>query len=182
MLRSALNVFFVVTLASLGLVSYFTKHYGTWSLPRPAPAAQRTSAPTPALPAAAVRAPLPSGQMEIAADPLGQYATDVEIDGRTIRMLVDTGASSVALTSEDAAALGLIRAKEDFKVRVTTANGVASAALAHLWRLRIGAIQIYDVDALVFPPGALAQDLLGMSALRKLSSFEISGGRLVLKQ
>ena len=116
------------------------------------------------------------------ADPLGHYVTDAEIDGHLIRVLVDTGASLVALTSEDAAALGFIRSKEDFKVRVTTANGVANAALAHLWQVRIGAIQIYDVDALVFPPGVLVQNLLGMSALRKLGGFEISAGRLVLKQ
>ncbi len=183
MLRSALNAFFALTLASLGLVSYVTTHYGTWSSPRAAlrPSGSK-SAPNPAPAPQAVSTRTSSDQMEIMADPLGHYVTDAEIDGHLIRVLVDTGASLVALKSEDAAALGFIRSKEDFKVKVTTANGVASAALAHLWRVRIGAIQIYDVDALVFPPGVLAQNLLGMSALRKLGSFEISAGRLVLKQ
>ncbi|MGO9023519.1 MAG: TIGR02281 family clan AA aspartic protease [Beijerinckiaceae bacterium] len=182
MFRSALNAFFVLTLASLGLVSYLTAHHGTRSSGGAAPGVQRAGSAIAAPTAAAVPARPLGSQMEIAPDPLGHYAADVEIDGRMIRMLVDTGASLVALRSEDAAALGLDRSKDDFKLKVMTANGVGSAALAHLWRVRIGDIQIYDVDALVFPPGVLAQNLLGMSALRKLSGFEISAGRLVLKQ
>jgi aspartyl protease family protein len=97
-------------------------------------------------------------------------------------MLVDTGASLVALTSEDAAMLGLRRAESDFRIAVTTANGMGRAAQARLWRVRIGGVEIYDVDALVFPPNVLRQSLLGMSALNKLRNFEISAGRLVLQQ
>jgi aspartyl protease family protein len=189
MLRSALGAFFVLALASLGLVSYVNAHHGTWFLarstlapaPAPIPQQNRQNASVQVPSAAVVPASL-SSQTEITANRLGHYAADVEIDGHVVRMLVDTGATWVSLTSNDAAALGIARSKEDFKIKVSTANGVGNAAAAHLWRVRIGSVEIYDVDALVLPPGVLAQSLLGMSALRKLRSFEISAGRLVLTQ
>lgn len=176
MLRSALAAFLVLSLASLALVSFITKHSGAWSSAAFAPAERGAGAaePAPAKPA--------GSEAVIQADPLGHFAADVDIDGHRIRMLVDTGASLVALTSEDAAMLGLRRAGSDFRVAVATANGMGHAAQARLWRVRIGGVEIYDVDALVFPPNVLKQSLLGMSALNKLRNFEISAGRLVLQQ
>lgn len=174
MFRSALNAFFVLTLASLGLVSYLTAH-------RTAPARQRVAAQFVPVSAPARPAAL-GGEIELVADHLGHYAANVEVEGRKIHMLVDTGASFVSLTSDDAETLGLSRSQADFKMRLSTANGIVRAAPIHLSQLRIGSIEIDDVDALILPPGALAQSLLGMSALNKLSSFAVSTGRLVLRQ
>jgi len=195
MLRSALGAFFILTVASLAFVSHVSKPGGLFgiALPQgggfaaplraspPAPAAAPRVAATPPVQAASLR---PFGlQMEIPADSRGQYATDVLVNGRMmIQMLVDTGATGVALTSEDAAALGIRPSSTDFRIRISTANGTTLGAPTRLGLVEIGDIRIYDVDAIVSQPGALQRSLLGMSALRKLSSFEISSGRLVLKQ
>jgi aspartyl protease family protein len=194
MVRSALGAFLILVVASLAFVSHVTKPGGVFGIAWPlggskAAPPQANLPASAAMPSAAVAPPVPAAalqpvdlQMEIPADPRGQYATNVVVNGRTMRMLVDTGASSVALTSEDARALGLRLSQADFRIRISTANGTALAAPARLGLVEIGDIRIYDVDAFVSQPGALQQSLLGMTALRKLRSFEISGGRLVLKQ
>jgi aspartyl protease family protein len=184
MFRSSLMACFVLAMASLGLVSYLTKHG------RPSP--QLTAAPpvptvnpvvsaTMAEPDRTSAQPL-SAETVLEADRFGHFIADVDIDGHRIKMLVDTGASFVSLSSEDAAALGLHPRNADFRIPTNTANGVGHVALAHLWRVRIGSVAIQDVDAFIAPPGAQKQSLLGMSALRKLRNFEFSASRLVLAQ
>lgn len=122
------------------------------------------------------------GQIAIAPDQFGNYLTDVEIDGRAIKMVVDTGATYVSLTSQDADALGINLAPVDFRYRTMTANGEGTAAKVHLNAVRIANIEIDGVDAFVMPPGSLGHSLLGMSALSRLAKVEISEGRLVLRQ
>lgn len=121
-------------------------------------------------------------RIEIAPDAAGNYLTDIDIDGRTIPVIVDTGATYLSLTSEDADALGINLAPADFRYRTMTANGISTAAKVHLDAVRIANIEIDDVDALVMRPGALGRSLLGMSALRRLGGVHISDGRLVLQR
>jgi aspartyl protease family protein len=120
--------------------------------------------------------------VEIAADASGNYLTNIDIDGRTIPVVVDTGATYLSLTSDDADALGINLAPSDFRYRTMTANGVGTAAKVHLNAVRIANIEIDDVDALVMQPGALGRSLLGMSALSRLGGVHISNGRLVLQR
>lgn len=122
------------------------------------------------------------GEYTIVADKMGQYAADVEIDGSRIHMLVDTGASSVALSYEDAAAVGLYPAPSDYKYAVSTANGAAKVARVKLRQVRLGPLIVPDVDAFVGERGALGKSLLGMTFLSKLSRIEAAAGALVLKQ
>lgn len=122
------------------------------------------------------------GQIAIAPDRAGNYATDVEIDGRLIHMVVDTGATYVSLTNEDADTIGLRPSPADYTYKTMTANGAGVAAKVHIDRLRIGSMEIDDVDAFVLPPGALGTSLLGMSALNRLGGVEMSNGMLVLRQ
>lgn len=122
------------------------------------------------------------GEFAIAADRLGQYVADVEIDGGRVHMLVDTGASSVALSYEDAAALGLYPLPSDFKYPVSTANGVGRVARVKLREVRLGSLVVRDVDAFIGERGALSASLLGMTFLARLSRIEAGAGRLVLKQ
>jgi aspartyl protease family protein len=183
MLRSTLGAFFLLAVASLGLVSYVTKHGGLNSpiVAMPAPAPRNAAVPiAPAAPVTAAAAQ--KREAILTANAQGHFAAGVYIDGLRIPMLVDTGASFVSLSNEDAARLGLHPTAADFRVPMSTANGVAYAAKVHLWRVNIGDVEIYDVDAVVNPPGSLKTSLLGMSALRKLRNFEFSGGRLVLEQ
>ena len=111
------------------------------------------------------------GRVELAPDRFGQYHAEVEIDGKRLAMLVDTGASFVALTYADAAAVGIRPMPSDFNIRMATANGMASAAEVRLREVRLDTIDVGDVPAIVMPQGVAATSLLGMSFLKKLGEF-----------
>lgn len=162
-------------------------------LPRHTSALTPPSAPTMSAAGQATRAPPRDdakslvdqragyGRVELAPDHFGQYHAEVEIDGRRLPMLVDTGASFVALTYADAAAVGVRPMPSDFNIRMSTANGMAAAAAVRLREVHLDTIVVDDVPAIVMPQGAAATSLLGMSFLKKLRSFEIAEGNLVLK-
>jgi aspartyl protease family protein len=111
----------------------------------------------------------------------GHYRADVEIAGRRVRMLVDTGATMVALTREDADALGVRPLPSDFRLSLNTANGAVQAAMVTLAQISVGGISALDVPAVVMPPGVMQESLLGMSFLKKLGGFEVASGRLILR-
>ena len=138
---------------------------------------------------AAALAPLPQptavslNQTEtIAPDRFGQFQTMMEVEGQRLSVLVDTGASFVVLSSDDADRLALRPAPSDFKYKVSTANGTAYVAKAELREIRVGNIVVRNVPALIGSRGALVESLLGMSFLRKLGSYKVDAGRLVLQQ
>ncbi|MDP4025115.1 TIGR02281 family clan AA aspartic protease [Methylobacterium sp. NEAU 140] len=110
----------------------------------------------------------------------GTFRVDAEMNGRTQAFTFDTGASSVVLTAENAAALGLRPAASDFTARVSTANGIAFAAPVQLDALSVGTITERRVNAMVAKPGALSGNLLGQSFLSRLSGYEVRGDRLIL--
>ena len=111
----------------------------------------------------------------------GHFIVRAGVDGVPMTMLVDTGASLVTLTPEDAALIGIETVRLDFTTPIQTANGMIRAAPITIDRLSIGSIERRGVKALVAPPGALQESLLGMSFLNLLSGYAISGDRLVLK-
>lgn len=118
------------------------------------------------------------GQVVRAAD--GHYWAEAVIDGRAVRVLVDTGASAVALTREDALRLGLKLTSEDFRSTVVTASGPAPAARVKLASVSVAGARVDDVEALVVEKG-LTQSLLGMSYLGRLSGFEATPAALTLR-
>ena len=67
-------------------------------------------------------------------------------------------------------------------VGIDTANGSIIATMVKLAHIRLGNVDVYDVDAAVLPPNALSINLLGMSFLGKLARFQVAGGQLVLVQ
>ena len=111
----------------------------------------------------------------------GHYFVKAEINNTDINVLVDTGASVVALSFEDAERAGLHPSNLDYKIPVSTANGQVNAARVKLNRVEIDNVRVDDVDAMVLPQGALKGTLLGMSFLSKLSSFKSEDGVLTLK-
>jgi aspartyl protease family protein len=121
-------------------------------------------------------------RVDLPVGPGGHFRANVEIDGRTIPMLVDTGASYVALSAEDADRLGVITRPSDFTLTLYTANGRAKAAPVRLHAVHVDTLSIYDVDAIVAQPGAMNGSLLGMSFLRRLTRFEAQPDRLRLIQ
>jgi aspartyl protease family protein len=104
------------------------------------------------------------------------------VNGRVQPFLFDTGASSVVLTAENAAALGLTPAPADFTARVSTANGITYAAPTQLDSLSVGTITERRVNAMVAKPGALSANLLGQTFLSRLSGYEVRGDRLILRR
>ena len=110
----------------------------------------------------------------------GHYWAQADVDGRAVKVLVDTGASVVALTREDAARLGLRLKPEDFTREVQTASGTARAAPVMLDRVAVAGASVDDVQALVVEAG-LSHSLLGMSYLGRLSRFEATPSGLTLR-
>lgn len=128
-------------------------------------------------------APAPSfgNTVRLKAGAHGHFFTDAEVNGRRIQVMVDTGASVVALSHEDAQRAGIYVNPSDFKYQVATANGTARIALVDLDRVSIGNITVYDVRAAVGERGALKTTLLGMSFLSKLKRTEMRQGELILE-
>lgn len=123
-----------------------------------------------------------AGQTVLDADSRGHFVAQARIDGRNVEVLVDTGASVVAINTETARILGALPPKGAFTSSIRTANGIVGVAPITLSEIRLGDIVVRKVDAVVVPGGALATNLLGMSFLGRLSGFEIADGELVLTQ
>jgi aspartyl protease family protein len=111
----------------------------------------------------------------------GHFRADAEINGRSIGVLVDTGATLVAMSYEDAASAGISVGAGDFRYVSNTANGQARFARVTLDQVRIGNVVVRNVPAAVSEPGRLGITLLGMSFLGQLR-MEMKNGRLILEQ
>jgi aspartyl protease family protein len=122
------------------------------------------------------------GEVHLKAGDGGHFYSDVDVNGRSISAVVDTGATGVSLTYEDARTIGLRLSDADFTMQSQTANGTAHIAPVTLDRVQIGDIEVRNVQAFVAEPGKLFQTLLGMSFLRRLSHIDIRGQELVLVQ
>jgi aspartyl protease family protein len=103
----------------------------------------------------------------------GHFNTEAEVNGRRIDVMVDTGATIVALTYDDARRIGVTPSPGDYTQRVSTANGVARVAPVTLDRVQIGD---------VIEPGKLSTTLLGNSFLSRLGRYEMRAGRLYMEE
>lgn len=112
----------------------------------------------------------------------GHFHSRIHVNGRAVQAMVDTGASIVALTFEDARNAGIHVRDGDYTHRVSTANGVARVALVTLDSVAIEDIVVRDVRAAVAEPGKLTTTLLGMSFLGQLRRTQMSRGVLVLEE
>jgi aspartyl protease family protein len=146
--------------------------------------ADRMTVATPAHAALAQVTPASSGNrsFDIARDHRGHFQTDVRIDGQRIGVMVDTGASVLALNESSAARIGVRPARSDYTAQVSTANGTVRAARTRIAMVELGGLVVRDVDALVLPDEALSENLLGLSFLSRLKRFEFAGGNLHLEQ
>ena len=139
-------------------------------LGQPAPVV--AAAPTPARP--------PAQDAAVAMEPDGHYWAEADVDGTRVRFLVDTGATAVALTLNDARRLGLDLDHLDFSQQVRTASGEARAAPVELDYVAVAGARVEKVRALVLDQG-LPTSLLGMTYLGRLSRFEATPGSLILR-
>ena len=138
-------------------------------------AAQAATAPVPVTAPAAVAT---AAQVVKADD--GHYWAQARIDGRAVRVLVDTGASVVVLTRADAGRLGVAPEPASFTGRIQTASGMVRAAPVRLNTVSVAGARVDQVEALVVEQG-LEYSLLGMSYLGRLSAFEATPTGLTLR-
>lgn len=151
------------------------------ALSQPAP---ETAPATPAEEAASKPAQRPASEYRetaIESDPHGQYVTDALVDGMPVRMMIDTGATFVALSASTAARLGLVPGAGP-KWRIKTANGESVASPVTLDAVSFGGLYMKDVQALILAPEAGEVNLLGASFLKRLVSVEQRDGMLILRQ
>jgi aspartyl protease family protein len=101
------------------------------------------------------------------ADSRGHFMTQGTINGRTVNFMLDTGATAVALSAADAQRIGLDYSKGQ-PVRMNTANGVAPGYRLRLSSVRVGDVEVYDIDAVVTEQ-SMPYVLLGNSFINRFS-------------
>jgi len=119
--------------------------------------------------------------VQIARRQSGEFALHAKINGVKASMVIDTGATSVVLSYETAKAAGLPLELLEYNVDVETAGGHTRAARLTLDRLAIGKLVERSVPALVVPRGQMKTNLLGMSFLDRLESWEVRADTLMLR-
>lgn len=120
-----------------------------------------------------------AGEVVLPREADGHFYADVGVDGATARMLVDTGASVVALTAEDADALGIAWNPEAVRPVARGANGVVRGVPVTIERMQLGQIEVSGVEAVVVPEG-LGISLLGQSFLSRINKVEMDHEQMVL--
>ncbi len=121
------------------------------------------------------------GRIELPRAPDGHYYLAAEVNGAPVRFVVDTGASDIVLSREDAIAAGLHPDDLNFTGQASTANGIVRTAPVRLDTLAVGGISDRGVRAVV-NSGELRESLLGMGYLERFTSVQITGGKLVLER
>ncbi len=110
----------------------------------------------------------------------GHFYVEADVNGARIRFLVDTGATYVALSPDDARSAGLRVFDSDYTARTSTANGVTLVAPVTLRQVELNQLQLFDVRAVVLEQPTPVS-LLGMSFLSRLRGFETRNDELVLR-
>jgi aspartyl protease family protein len=119
------------------------------------------------------------GRIEVPRGRDGHYHLTLQINGVSVPMVVDTGASDLVLSRADAERIGLNDADLVFAGRANTANGPVTTAHVRLDQVRLGGIEDQFVPAIV-NGGEMQKSLLGMSYLSRFSRIEIAENRLIL--
>jgi aspartyl protease family protein len=110
----------------------------------------------------------------------GHFWAQGDVNGQQVRFLVDTGATAVALTPQDAQRLGIDLASLDYGYKIVTAGGQARAAAVKLASITVAGARLDNVDAMVIEKG-LDASRLGMTYLGRLSSFQATRQALFLQ-
>lgn len=110
----------------------------------------------------------------------GHFYADLSVNGTVIHFLVDTGATSIALTREDAARAGLTVNEGEFTARAKTASGEVGVKPITLSRVSLDQLEATDVEAAIVERG-LSISLLGQSWLKNVGHVTIEDDQMVLR-
>ena len=113
----------------------------------------------------ATPAPFSGRQIVLSAGPGGHFTTNGAINGQATQFLVDTGATSISISQVEAERMGL-RFREGRRLMTQTANGAVPAYQVQLASVRVGDVEVRNVDAIVIP-GQMSHVLLGNSYLNR---------------
>lgn len=105
----------------------------------------------------------------------GHFFVDADVNGTTVHMIVDTGASTVSLRAEDAERMGIDLRNLVYSEKSNTANGVATFAPYVIETMKVGDISVNRVRAHIARRGALSVSLLGQSFMERLARFDVEG-------
>jgi aspartyl protease family protein len=119
------------------------------------------------------------GSVELQRDEDGHFYADVRINGAEVHMLVDTGASGIALSRDDARTAGIATSIGMNDVVGKGADGAIHGEYVKLDRVELGPLSAEGLNAIVLNSGE--QSLLGQSFLSKFSSVQIEGNRMMLR-
>jgi aspartyl protease family protein len=122
-----------------------------------------------------------NGTVTIYAGQNGHFTVNALVNGANVEFLLDTGASEVVLTPQDAKNAGIDISNLAFSSIVQTANGNTSTAPVTLDQVQVGNIALQNVEASI-SQGGLDTSLLGMSFLTRLGSYSVSEGKLTMSQ
>lgn len=111
----------------------------------------------------------------------GHFHATLAINGESVRFLVDTGATQMVLSQQDARRLGIDLSRLVFSVPSVTANGRIFSAPVTLREVRLGPFTDSDVPAMV-NGGALTTSLLGMRYLDRFARVSVQGDRMLLER
>jgi aspartyl protease family protein len=109
----------------------------------------------------------------------GAFEVMGEANGAPVRFVIDTGASDIVLSPEDARRLGVDLSALRFDHAYGTANGVGYGAAYTLASLSVGGLRLSNVPVSI-NQAPMGESLLGMAFLRRLSSYDFHGRTLVL--
>lgn len=141
--------------------------------------ADAATPPVPVVGASPDAARPPAGETVLERQGDGHFYADVTVNGRPLTMLVDTGASFIALTAADADALGLTWSENDAVVIGEGASGPVMGIPLRLDSVEVGDLRASGVDGAIIPEG-LGISLLGQSFLAQINNVAIRGDRMVL--
>lgn len=111
--------------------------------------------------------------------PGGHFFANVDVGSDEIRFIVDTGATGIALTGKDAAALGFSWSDDELSVVGRGVSGNVYGKRIRLPTVRLGSVESTDVEAVIIPTG-LDVSLLGQSFLSKASSVKIENDEMTI--
>lgn len=112
----------------------------------------------------------------------GSLLANGEVNGEALTLRIDSGAATVVLRQSDAERAGISIGDLTFNTPLKTANGTNYLAPIRLKSIRVGPLIVEDVEGLVAQPGTLNDNLLGMSFLRRLTSYQVTGDFATLRQ
>ncbi len=121
----------------------------------------------------------PSDAIQLTRESNGHFYADVQINGLPVRVLVDTGASGIALSRSDAQRAGLVVSAGMFQVIGQGANGDVHGEQVRLDRVTLGPKTVEGMPAVVLDAGE--QSLLGQSFLSEFDTVEIRGDTMLLR-